>query len=350
MPEREEFVHEDVNNPSYLNRHAKLMFEEGFSFSGFERDCLWIKEGRDYLDVAVVSGADDDNDGRALCVADFDDDGDPDMFVQNTQRDRHHLYRNDTGRRYDDPDGHRYLKVQVEATRGHWQAAGAVVRASFGSDRTLAKIVALGSGFVSQNARELVFGLCDADYAEVSVQWPGRRLESFGRIAAGQTVRLVEGTGMAEPVARKTFRFADPAPPGLRVRVGDALAEVPAEGVDGRAAPIPIEPGRRRIVNFWATWCAGCVAELPDLAALDARADLDVILVSMDSPEDRARAPQFLKSRGVDLETRFASEATFASVLDPEELPLPTSIIVSEKGVIEAIVQGPIEEWSGFQR
>jgi thiol-disulfide isomerase/thioredoxin len=44
------------------------------------------------------------------------------------------------------------------------------------------------------------------------------------------------------------------------------------------------EPGPEiRVVNFWATWCAPCVKELPLFEALsENRKDVDVLLVSLD--------------------------------------------------------------------
>lgn len=218
MPECEAFVSEEVNSEGYLNRHGALIFEQGFSFSGFERDKLWIKEGGDYFDASVVSGADDDNDGRALVVADFDDDGDPDYFLLNTQRDLHRLFRNDVG-----AGNGGFVKVRLRATRGHAEAAGAVVRAHF-DGRDLAKILSFGSGFLSQNAPELIFGVGAADDAQITVQWPGRARESFGRLKRGGAFLLTEGAGSAESIALRTFEFKDPGLPGLKVKVGDAAA------------------------------------------------------------------------------------------------------------------------------
>ena len=62
--------------------------------------------------------------------------------------------------------------------------------------------------------------------------------------------------------------------------------------------------GRGVILNFWATWCAPCVRELPDLDRLRANLadhDIDVIAVS----EDR---------RGVDAVTRFYKKAEIGNL------------------------------------
>ena len=40
---------------------------------------------------------------------------------------------------------------------------------------------------------------------------------------------------------------------------------------DGRAQPLSQYRGRPLVANFWATWCAPCVKEMPDLDALHRR-------------------------------------------------------------------------------
>ena len=56
--------------------------------------------------------------------------------------------------------------------------------------------------------------------------------------------------------------------------------------------------GRPLLVNFWATWCAPCREEFPDLVEIRAQyaADrLDFVLVSLDDPSDIGKAvPEFL--------------------------------------------------------
>ena len=57
-------------------------YEKGVSFSGNERDHLYINvDGERFHDLAGVSGLDDPGDGRSFAVLDYDRDGWPDMAV-----------------------------------------------------------------------------------------------------------------------------------------------------------------------------------------------------------------------------------------------------------------------------
>jgi thiol-disulfide isomerase/thioredoxin len=69
-------------------------------------------------------------------------------------------------------------------------------------------------------------------------------------------------------------------------------------------------PGQPRLVNFWATWCPPCVAELPELVdvAHDHSGEALVVAVSMDlaipqNPEIKVPADveAFARPRGLDL-------------------------------------------------
>ena len=41
------------------------------------------------------------------------------------------------------------------------------------------------------------------------------------------------------------------------------------------------------VVNFWATWCAPCIKELPYFEVLNQREDVQVLLVSLDFPKHK---------------------------------------------------------------
>lgn len=47
-----------------------------------------------------------------------------------------------------------------------------------------------------------------------------------------------------------------------------ALFDLTFDDVDGRPQPLRQWQGRVLVINFWATWCAPCVEEMPELQAV----------------------------------------------------------------------------------
>jgi hypothetical protein len=127
------------------------MFGQGFSFSGYERDPLYLNlGGKKFTDISGVSGIDSITDGRAGVFADFDNDGDLDVFSTTIQNQAHLLFRNNVGQ------DNNFLRVALEGGKETGRDAfGAVVRVKT-SAGTLTKIKSGGSGFISQHDPRLL--------------------------------------------------------------------------------------------------------------------------------------------------------------------------------------------------
>lgn len=109
--------------------------------------------------------------------------------------------------------------------------------------------------------------------------------------------------GGAGLVAGQKWRLppAQPTPPGLEVaRIGDRLPDLRLPDLAGQTQPIADARGRPLLINYWATWCAPCVEEMPLLDAF-ARAQgehgTQVLGIALDDAESVRR---FLKQVPVD--------------------------------------------------
>ena len=345
----ESFQSQSVGNPGYLNRHNTQMFQEGRSFSGNERDKLWIGSGdATFVDLSDLSGADSANDGRAVIAADLDDDGDVDLFVHELQRERHALYRNDLGNRYG-----KFLKLRLRATSAHYEAIGASVKV-LAAGRSTAQVLSRGSGYGSCLPPELVFGLglgADENVTAI-VHWPGGAEERFEGLQPNSRMLLVEGSGSAVAYAAHTRALPDPLPTGLRIKVGQKLPNFRALDADGKEVDVDLVKlggGRPIYLNLWASYCVPCIKELPDLQAMHSSGEYAVVGISMDSPLELKHAQAVFAKRGAEYPCFYAGAdaqgggASVATLLDLERLPIPTTLVLSPEGVLRSIIRGPIE-------
>ena len=343
------FEKQQVGSDAYVSRHMRQMMEDGRSFSGNERDKLFINRGDGtFADCSDLSGCDDPNDGRGVIAADFDDDGDVDMFIHHTQRERHTLQRNELG------DGESFIKVRLRATTAQYEAIGATV-VVHGPHGPVADVLSRGAGFVSCQAPELIFGLGDAESARVEVRWVGGAKEDFGSVKAGSRVLLVEGSGAPEAFEARPRSLPDPLPLGLNIELGKDIGDLLMKDDGGEIESVSVAAlaGDGELwLNFWASYCGPCVAELPLLDEIDGTKGRRVLLVSADAPGDVERAKALATERAPSLaryfiatdceETENAKKLT--ALVDLERLPIPTTLVFNSDGELTRVIRGPVEE------
>ena len=92
--------------------------------------------------------------------------------------------------------------------------------------------------------------------------------------------------------------------------------------------------GKVVILNFWASWCAPCIEEMPSLEALHHELP-DVQIVAVASDEDFAQYQNYVLQHHIDLTTVFdekqSSNALYGSYRFPETYIIDKSGVVRRK-------------------
>jgi thiol-disulfide isomerase/thioredoxin len=115
---------------------------------------------------------------------------------------------------------------------------------------------------------------------------------------------------------------------------------------DGSGKPVKLSDwkGRVVLVNLWATWCAPCRKEMPDLAELQKELGSDqfeVVAISVDRKGAEASAA-FLKETGAD-NLKLYVEPTTAIVNDLQAAGLPATLLIDREGREIGRLLGPAD-------
>ena len=127
------------------------------------------------------------------------------------------------------------------------------------------------------------------------------------------------------------------------IKEGTELIDFELESLDGGTVKLSSYKGKVVFLNFWATWCPPCVAEMPSMQKLyDRFKERGLEIIAVDLQEDKAAVRKFVDRH----------DLTFTALLDKTgrvgsqygARNIPTTYIIDRKGFVIAGTIGG-KEW-----
>ncbi len=364
---------ENDEDPNLGRSHAELsrMILQGRSFSGLERHCSFLNtqpftkgQGR-FATISASSGLDFPDDGRALAVVDWDQDGDLDLWLSARNAPRIRLMQNTI------QSNNHYLTIGLKGngTTTSRDAIGARIEVILKGDQTERNVQTLrgGEGFFSQDSKWLHFGLGRKEQVDhVLVSWPGGNKEKFLDLDIDRRYQLLQGTGKAIVLSKRdtnklVFESSNPIlpKPSQQARI-PLMTRLPKSSLAIRSfdgTPQLVQPGTGGpvLVTLWASWCPTCKAELTELTERQKElkdSGIGILALSVDGLGDEKSDIELAKKLLVELQFPFsAGLATPSLIQELQELhdlliplkhplPIPASFLIDEQGQVSVMYKG----------
>jgi thiol-disulfide isomerase/thioredoxin len=212
-----------------------------------------------------------------------------------------------------------------------------------------------------------------------------RKLRYVGRVDDSRfeevkTVKSLDArNAVVEMLAGKPVTVATTTVVGCSTKWNSKKGDIVAAEEKWKAEPVDLakidsaglaklaknDSNRLRLINVWATWCAPCVAEFPELVSLSRRLgnrDFEFVSLSLDDPKLEPQVKKFLekqhasppgrlkrllKAEGRDATNYLYTEAStdaLVKALDPEwPGPLPHTVLIAPGGKILYRHNGPVD-------
>ncbi|WP_017381240.1 redoxin domain-containing protein [Paenisporosarcina sp. TG-14] len=120
--------------------------------------------------------------------------------------------------------------------------------------------------------------------------------------------------------------------------IGNIAPDFELTTLEGKTARLSDYRGQRVFINFWATWCPPCRAEMPDMQKLYEQKDVDVEILAVNLQESEEVVSEFVTDFGLTFPILMDVNSDVADTYQVRAYP--TSYMIDSSGRIQYIAIG----------
>lgn len=158
---------------------------------------------------------------------------------------------------------------------------------------------------------------------------------------AGLALSLAVVAAACSGTGSETTPATTPEAAAVADKSGDPAPTIAFEMFSGESATFADYAGKPLVVNFWASWCPSCVAEM-SAAFLPAQQALggEVAFLGLNIADERGKALELVEETGVLFD--LAEDATGEIYTELGGLGMPFTVYISAAGEVLDVHNGPL--------
>lgn len=143
---------------------------------------------------------------------------------------------------------------------------------------------------------------------------------------------------------QETAVKAQPLSGGAEAKEVEKALDFALTNLSGQTVKLSDFKGKTVILNFWASWCPPCKAEMPDMQRFyEKNPDVAVLAVNLTNTETNENAPlDFVKKNGLAFQILFDMDGSVGTLY--KTVTIPTTYFIDAEGTIIRKIIGPMDE------